>query len=134
MFYGPGAGGAPTASAVLGDLVTAARNRLAGVRGVAESTHAQCEISPMGETRTRYHIALDVDDRPGVLAAVATEFAQHDVSIQTMRQRGLGNDASLVLVTHQATDAALAATVESLRGMEMVHEVTAVMRVEADGE
>jgi homoserine dehydrogenase len=134
MFYGPGAGGAPTASAVLGDLVTAARNRLAGVRGVAESTHAQCEIAPMGETRTRYHIALDVDDRPGVLAAVATEFAQHDVSIQTMRQRGLGNDASLVLVTHQATDAALAATVESLRGLEMVHEVTAVMRVEADGE
>jgi homoserine dehydrogenase len=134
MFYGPGAGGAPTASAVLGDLVTAARNRVAGVRGVAESTHAQCEIAPMGQTRTRYHIALDVDDRPGVLAAVATEFAKHDVSIQTMRQRGLGNDASLVLVTHRATDAALAATVESLRAMEMVHEVTAVMRVEAEGE
>jgi len=134
MFYGPGAGGAPTASAVLGDLVSAARNRLAGVRGVGETTHAQCDVAPMGETVTRYHIAIDVDDRAGVLAAVATEFAKHDVSIQTMRQEGLGNDASLVLVTHRATDSALSATVESLRAMPMVHEVTAVMRVEADGE
>jgi homoserine dehydrogenase len=134
MFYGPGAGGAPTASAVLGDLVTAARNRLAGVRGVAESTHTQAAVSTMSETVTRYHIAIDVDDRAGVLATVATEFAKHDVSIQTMRQEGLGSDASLVLVTHRATDAALSATVEALRGLDMVHEVTSVMRVEADGE
>jgi homoserine dehydrogenase len=88
----------------------------------------------MGQTVTRYHIALDVDDRAGVLAAVATEFAKHDVSIQTMRQQGHGDDASLVLVTHRASDAALSATVEALRGMDAVHEVTAVMRVEADGE
>jgi homoserine dehydrogenase len=134
MFYGPGAGGAPTASAVLGDLVAAGRNRLAGVRGVGDTTHAQAAVSTMSDTVTRYHIAIDVDDRPGVLAAVATEFAKHDVSIQTMRQEGLGSDASLVLVTHRATDAALSATVESLRGLEMVHEVTSVMRVEADGE
>jgi homoserine dehydrogenase len=134
MFYGPGAGGAPTASAVLGDLVAAARNRLSGVRGVGDTTHAQAAVSTMSDTVTRYHIAIDVDDRPGVLAAVATEFAKHDVSIQTMRQEGLGSDASLVLVTHRATDAALSATVESLRGLEMVHEVTSVMRVEADGE
>ncbi len=134
MFYGPGAGGAPTASAVLGDLVTAARHRLAGVSGSGESAHGQCEVLPMGDTVTRYHIALDVDDRAGVLAAVATEFAQHGVSIQTMRQDGRGDDAALVLVTHSATDSALSATVEALRAMDMVHEVTAVMRVEADGE
>ena len=134
MFYGPGAGGAPTASAVLGDLVTTARNRLADVRGVGESVHAQCEVLPMGDTSTRYHIAIDVDDRTGVLAAVATEFSRHGVSIQTVRQEGRGDDAQLVIVTHRARDAALAATVTGLSGMEMVREVTAVMRVEADQE
>ena len=72
MFYGPGAGGAPTASAVLGDLVTVARNRLAGTRGMGESAYADRVVLPMGQTRTRYHVALDVDDRAGVLAAVAT--------------------------------------------------------------
>jgi homoserine dehydrogenase len=134
MFYGPGAGGAPTASAVLGDLVTIARNRLANVRGVGESVHAQCEVLPMGDTSTRYHIAIDVDDRTGVLAAVATEFSRHGVSIQTVRQEGRGDDAQLVIVTHRARDAALAATVAGLSGMDMVREVTAVMRVEADQE
>src|SRR6188472_1233402 len=78
MFYGPGAGGAPTASAVLGDLVTVARNRRSDVRGAGESTYAQCEVLPMGDTLTRYHVALDVDDRAGVLAAVATAFARND--------------------------------------------------------
>jgi homoserine dehydrogenase len=134
MFYGPGAGGAPTASAVLGDLVTVARHRLDGTTGVGESTHAQREVLSMGETRTRYHIAIDVDDRAGVLAAVATEFATHDVSIQTVRQEGRGDDAELVIVTHRAADAALSATVAGLRQMPMVHAVTSVMRVEAEGE
>jgi homoserine dehydrogenase len=134
MFYGPGAGGAPTASAVLGDLVTVARNRLNDVRGVGESAYAQCEVLPMGETLTRYHVAMDVDDRAGVLAAVALAFAEHDVSIQTVRQEGHGDDASLVVVSHQATDAALAATVAALRTMDFVHDVTSVMRVEGDGE
>jgi homoserine dehydrogenase len=104
------------------------------VTGVGESTHAQCEILRMGETQTRYHVAIDVDDRAGVLAAVATEFATHDVSIQTVRQEGHGRDAELVIVTHRATDAALSATVDGLRRMPMVHAVTSVMRVEADGE
>jgi homoserine dehydrogenase len=134
MFYGPGAGGAPTASAVLGDLVTVARNRLNDVRGAGESAYAQCEVLPMGETVTRYHVALDVDDRAGVLAAVAHAFAEHDVSIQTVRQEGHGDDAQLVVVSHQATDAALAATVETLRGMDFVHDVSSVMRVEGDTE
>ncbi len=130
MFYGPGAGGAPTASAVLGDLVTVARNRLAGTRGVGESAYAAREVLPMGQTRTKYHVAIDVDDRAGVLAAVALAFADHDVSIQTVRQEGRGDDAQLVVVSHAATDAQLAATVEQLRGMDIVREVTSVMRVE----
>jgi homoserine dehydrogenase len=134
MFYGPGAGGSPTASAVLGDLVTVARNRLNDVRGVGESAYAQCEVLPMGETLTRYHVAMDVDDRAGVLAAVALAFAEHDVSIQTVRQEGHGDDASLVVVSHQATDAALSATVQALRRMDFVHDVTSVMRVEGDAE
>ncbi|MEI2713708.1 MAG: homoserine dehydrogenase [Nocardioides sp.] len=134
MFYGPGAGGSPTASAVLGDLVTVARNRLAGTRGVGESAYADRRVLPMGETRTRYHVAIDVDDRAGVLAAVASAFADNDVSIQTVRQEGRGDDAQLVVVSHAATDAALSATVEQLRSMDMVRDVTSVMRVEGVDE
>jgi homoserine dehydrogenase len=134
MFYGPGAGGSPTASAVLGDLVTVARNRRSDVRGAGESTYAQCEVLPMGDTLTRYHVALDVDDRAGVLATVAHTFAEHGVSIQTVRQEGRGDDAQLVVVSHRATDAALAATVEDLRAMDFVHDVTSVMRVEGESE
>ena len=130
MFYGPGAGGSPTASAVLGDLVTVARNRLDETRGPGESSYADRVVLPMGETRTRYHIAIDVDDRAGVLAEIATAFAEEDVSIQTLRQEGRGADAQLVVVSHDATDAQLAATVERLRGLACVREVTSVMRVE----
>jgi homoserine dehydrogenase len=135
MFYGAGAGGAPTAAAVLGDLVTVARNRVAGQRGPGESTYAQVEVLPMGATRTRYHISLDVWDRAGVLAQVATVFSRHDVSIQTVRQEGRGDDAQLVVVTHQANDSALAATVDALVDLPVVREVASVMRVEgAPGE
>ncbi len=134
MFYGPGAGGAPTASAVLGDLVTVARNRLAGTRGAGESAYADRRVLPMGETVTRYHVAIDVDDRAGVLASVATAFADHGVSIQTVRQEGRGQDAQLVVVSHSATDAQLAATVETLREMDIVREVTSVWRVEGGEE
>ncbi|MFY9915582.1 MAG: homoserine dehydrogenase [Nocardioidaceae bacterium] len=134
MFYGPGAGGAPTASAVLGDVVTVARNRLASVTGSGESTYAQCEIAPIGETITRYHVGIDVDDKPGVLATVADLFAQHGVSIQTVRQEGRGEDAQLVVVTHTAPDAALSATVRALRSMDIVRDVSSVMRVEGASE
>jgi homoserine dehydrogenase len=132
MFYGRGAGGSPTASAVLGDLVTVARNRLAETRGAGESTYAARVILPMGEVVTRYHVAIDVDDRAGVLAAVAQAFAEHGVSIQTVRQEGRGADAQLVVVSHTATDAQLSATVESLHGMDIVRDVTSVMRVEGE--
>jgi len=134
MFYGPGAGGAPTASAVLGDLVTSARNRLQGVTGAGESTYADAVIAPIGDAQTRYHVAIDVDDKPGVLASVAELFAQQDVSIQTVRQVGRGDEARLVVVTHTAADSALAATVEALHSMPSVREVTSVMRVEGSAE
>ncbi len=134
MFYGPGAGGAETASAVLGDLVTVARNRLAGTRGAGESAYADRPVLPMGETITRYHVAIDVEDRAGVLAAVATAFAEHEVSIQTVRQEGRGADAQLVVVSHRASDAQLRATVEHLATQDYVREVTSVMRVEGDTE
>ncbi|MFG1698633.1 homoserine dehydrogenase [Nonomuraea sp. NPDC049309] len=132
MFYGKGAGGAPTASAVLGDLVAVGRNRLAGTRGPEESTYAELTVHPMGETVTRCHVALDVADKPGVLARVAELFAKHDVSIQTVRQEGRGDDAQLVIVTHRATDAALSATMEELRELDIVRAVASVMRVEGD--
>ncbi len=130
MFYGRGAGGAPTASAVLGDLVAVARNRVNGSRGAGESSYAALPIQSMGEVATRYHVALDVSDEPGVLAAVAGTFAGHGVSIQSVRQEGRGHAATLVLVTHTATDAALAGTVDELAGMEFVRRVASVMRVE----
>ena len=134
MFYGPGAGGAPTASAVLGDLVTVARNRLGDTRGAGESAYADRVVLPMGETRTRYHIAVDVDDRAGVLAEIASAFAEEDVSIQTLRQEGRGADAQLVIVTHDATDAQLSSTVVRLRGLGPVREVSSVMRVEGTAD
>jgi homoserine dehydrogenase len=132
MFYGPGAGGAPTASAVLGDLVAVCRNKVNGGRAPAVSSYADLRVGSMGEARTRYHISLDVDDKAGVLAQVALVFADHEVSIQTVRQSGRGDDARLVVSTHVATDAALAATVESLRALDTVRDVASVMRVEGE--
>ncbi|QFR02991.1 homoserine dehydrogenase [Streptomyces phaeolivaceus] len=132
MFYGPGAGGAPTASAVLGDLVAVCRNRLAGATGPGESAYAALPVSPMGEVVTRYHISLDVADKPGVLAQVATVFAEHGVSIDTVRQQGKDGEASLVVVTHRASDASLTGTVEALRNLDTVRGVASIMRVEGE--
>ena len=132
MFYGPGAGGSPTASAVLGDLVTVARNRLRGAVGPGESSYAARPVSEIGSVMTRYHLSLEVADRAGVLATIAHVFAEHDVSIETVRQNGRGADAQLVIVTHHAQDAALSATVRALRSLDVVREVTSVMRVEGD--
>ncbi|WP_320773554.1 homoserine dehydrogenase [Streptomyces sp. CRN 30] len=132
MFYGPGAGGAPTASAVLGDLVAVCRNRLGGGRGPGESAYAALPVSPMGDVVTRYHISLDVADKPGVLAQVATVFAEHGVSIDTVRQSGKDGEASLVVVTHRASDAALGGTVEALRKLDTVRGVASIMRVEGE--
>ncbi|NEK85208.1 homoserine dehydrogenase [Blastococcus saxobsidens] len=130
MFYGQGAGGEPTASAVLGDLVAVARNRVTGAPGPGVTGYANLAVRPMAETPTRYHVSLDVADKPGVLAAVAQEFAQHGVSISTVRQTGRGDAATLVIVTHSAPDAALSATIGALREMPAVRGVTSVLRVE----
>ena len=132
MFYGAGAGGTPTASAVLGDIVAVARNRLAGTHGPELSTYAELPVLPMGDTLTRYHVSLDVDDRPGVLAPVAEAFARHDVSIEAVRQTNRGDEARLIIVTHEARDAALTATVSELEALPVVRAVASVMRVEGE--
>ncbi|HMT33260.1 MAG TPA: homoserine dehydrogenase, partial [Dermatophilaceae bacterium] len=145
MFYGRGAGGDPTASAVLGDIVAVARHRVGGGHGPGESSYADLPVLDMGQALTRYHISLDVADRPGVLAQVATAFADHEVSIETVRQQQIPADlddaagpghapsaarASLVVVTHAAPDAALSATVDALAALPIVRGVNSVMRVE----
>ena len=132
MFYGRGAGGAPTASAVLGDIVAVGRNRVSGRRGPGESTYAGLEVRPVGSAYTRYYVNLKVSDRPGVLATIAQVFADNGVSIQVVRQDGSGDDASLLVRTHLATDAALQTTIESLRATPAVQSVVGVMRVEGE--
>ncbi len=130
MFYGRGAGGHPTASSVLGDVVVAARNRVAGYVDHSHSTYADLKVLTIGDAQTSYYLNLQVADEPGVLAAIANEFAKHEVSIQTVLQDGHGNSANLVITTHHATDKQLSETVEGLRGLSAVREVSGVMRVE----
>jgi homoserine dehydrogenase len=138
MFYGRGAGGAPTASAVLGDVVSAARHRVLGGKGPQESTYAELPILPASAAVTRYQVRLDVEDRPGVLAQVAHALAEHGVSIEAVRQptaRG-GADvaepgvAELLITTHAAPESALSATVAAVAELEPVRTITSVLRVE----
>lgn len=130
MFYGRGAGGTPTASAILGDLVAVARNRIEGSLGPTETDYADLDIAPMGDTKTRYLIRLEVADIPGVLASVATTVASNGVSILTVRQDGRGVDAELTVLTHIATEAALSSTVTQLAELDSVKDVLSVIRVE----
>lgn len=137
MFYGAGAGGKETASAVLGDLVSAARRHVIGGPGIAESTHADLPVFPITSVTTRYQITLQVEDRPGVLASIATLFSEHGVSVETVSQSvgSAGTDgglatATLVIGTHEASEADLAATVSSLTATAVVKSVTSVLRVE----
>ncbi|GAA4721274.1 homoserine dehydrogenase [Isoptericola chiayiensis] len=152
MFYGQGAGGRPTASAVLGDVVSAARDRLIGGKGPQESAYASLPVLPSDAAVTRYQVRLEVADRTGVLAQVAGVLAEHGVSIDTVRQSealtapfeaepasepapGAVPDegepvARLVITTHAAREASLAATVAALEGLEPVRQITSVLRVE----
>ena len=132
MFYGRGAGGAPTASAVLGDVVAVARNKMRGHAGYGESVYADLEPRGIAAATTRYAINLQVADQPGVLAAIAQVFADHNVSIQVVRQDGSGDEAFLLVRTHVATDAALSDTLAALRSMPAVRQVVGVMRVEGE--
>jgi homoserine dehydrogenase len=136
MFYGQGAGGTPTASAVLGDLVSAARRIVLGGPGRIESTTGHVPALPIDAATTSYYIGLDVADQPGVLAKIAQLFAEHGVSIEIMRQtihRDADSNvesAELRIVTHRASEAALAATVEAVKGLDVINSVTSVLRVE----
>ena len=134
MFYGRGAGGAPTASAVLGDLVAAARNRFNRTRSHRPTPYAALQARPIGEARTCYAVAIDVEDRPGVLATIATMFAENGVSIKTVRQDGQEAGALLNVRTHVATEADLSKTVDALRGLEVVKQIAGVTRVEEADE
>jgi homoserine dehydrogenase len=132
MFYGRGAGGSPTASAVLGDVVSAARNRVSGGLGPGESTYSNLAVLPIGAAITCYYVNLAVADRPGVLASIASAFSDNGVSIQVVRQDGHGDEAGLIVRTHRATDAALRATVDHLSQLDTVKRVLGVMRVEGE--
>ncbi|GAB06193.1 homoserine dehydrogenase [Gordonia amarae] len=130
MFYGQGAGGAPTASAVMGDLVMAARNKVHGGRGPLESTYAELPVASIDDVPTRYYVSMRVADRPGVLAQVAGEFSKRAVSIAAVRQEGAGDDARLIVVTHRAPDRAQSETVAALEDMDAVIKVSSVLRME----
>ena len=132
MFYGRGAGGEPTASAVLGDLVAIARHKVLGGIGPKESDYASLNIAAIGQTKTRYLIRLNVADKPGVLESVAHVFASHGVSIQTVRQSGIGDKAELIVMTHSSTELALATTVKELGKLPVVTDVASVLRVEGN--
>lgn len=135
MFYGAGAGGVQTASAVLGDVVSAARRHIAGGVGVGESTRANLPVVPIGHVTTRYQITLEVADAPGVLATVAGILSDGGVSVATVVQTVEGEDeptARLIIGTHRATEQALSATVETLAGSTVVARVVSVLRVEGE--
>jgi len=136
MFYGAGAGGVQTASAVMGDLVSAAKRHVAGGPGLADSVHADLEVLPISRIRTRYQITLEVSDQPGVLAKIANVFAKYNVSIETVEQSAKMIEAETVawleIGTHLATDKDLAAVVAELAASEAVEQITSVIRVEGE--
>jgi len=132
MLYGRGAGGGPSASAVLGDLIDAARNLVSGAKGATVGRLTDTPVRPIGDLESQFYLLVEVADRPGVLASIAQVFGDHGVSIQSMEQRGLGADARLVFVTHRARESDLRATVDALRGVASVHRVGSVLRVMGD--
>jgi len=134
MFYGRGAGGAPTASAVLGDLVDAAKNLVDGRKGATVGTLVAKQIRAIDDVQSQFYLHTEVADRPGVLAAMALAFGEHGVSIRSMQQQGIGDDARLIFVTHKAREADVRATVEALRHVDAVHRVGSVLRVIGDEE
>lgn len=141
MFYGAGAGGVETASAVLGDVVSAARRRVSGGPGLGESMHADLALMDEGDILTRYQISVDVHDESGVLARIATLFSEHGVSVKQLTQRLVTEEvdgdegesssrATLVIGTHEATERSLRAVVDELAASDVVQRVTGVLRVE----
>jgi homoserine dehydrogenase len=133
MLYGKGAGGGPTASAVLGDLVDASRNLRAGAPAPAPK-RTSTTMRAQAELRSAFYLSMDVADRPGVLAAVAKVFGDHDVSIRAMEQVGLADEARLIFLTHIAREGDLLATLDELRMLQAVDRVSGVLRVIGEEE
>jgi homoserine dehydrogenase len=133
MFYGRGAGGDPTGSAVLGDLVDAAVNLRKGTSADLLAL-VRRPIRPIDELQSSYYVNLDVVDRPGVLRAVAEAFERHGVSIRSLEQEGVGADARLIFITHQAREADVQATLDDLRDLDVIHRITSVLRVVGDDQ
>ncbi len=129
MLLGRGAGGGPTSSALLGDLIDAAKNLHSGARGATVGALERRPIRPIDETSSQFYVSLDAADRPGVLATISGVFGEHEVSIQSMQQKGQGDDARLIFVTHVAREAAVAATIRAVRDLEAVKQVGSVLRV-----
>ena len=129
MLYGRGAGGGPTASAVLGDLVDAAKNVVEGRKGATIGALVAKPIRAVDDIESMYYLELEVADEPGVLAAIATKFGEHCVSIRSMQQRDVGEEARLIFVTHTAKESDLRATVAALENVDVVHRVGSVLRV-----
>ena len=132
MFYGRGAGGDPTSTAVVGDLVSVARNLISGSRGVGCTCFLDRSIRPMSEMRGQYFVRLDVTDKPGVLAQIAAVFGSKGVSIKSVVQEGKGEEAQLVFITHTANEGAVQESIQELRGSPVVAAVQSVLRVEAE--
>ncbi|SCQ62172.1 Homoserine dehydrogenase [Propionibacterium freudenreichii] len=135
MFMGPGAGGSPTASAVTGDLVTVARNRMRGVVGPAHSVYQAHQLAPMGETRTRYYVRFRVADQSGVLASVASLLAKHHVSVHSIRQTPIedGREAAsarVSMMTHEAQESDMMVCLEELEKSDYVLGSVRLMRAE----
>jgi homoserine dehydrogenase len=128
MFYGRGAGGLPTASAVLGDVLDAAVNLRQGTHG-SLGAFSRAKIRPIDETESEYLLSLNVADQPGVLHAVTGVFARNDVSIRAAEQEGLSDDASLVFITHRANEAALQTCVRQLSELDVVKQIGSLLRV-----
>jgi len=128
MFYGRGAGGGPTASAVLGDLIDAAGNLRSGSHA-SLGRMPRAELQPIDEVRSEYYLNLEVVDRPGVLHAVSGVFAEHGVSIRSMEQEGLGDEARLVFITHEAPESAIQATLRGLDDLDAVDRISSMLRV-----
>ena len=131
MFYGRGAGGGPTASAILGDLIDAALNRHKGSHASVGRLGA-ARIRPIDELESAFYLDIEVLDQPGVLAQVAGVFGEHRVSIRSMEQEGLGDEARLIFITHRATEADLRATLRDLAALDAVDRVGSVLRVVSD--
>ena len=132
LFAGPGAGGDPTATAVLGDIIDAARETLAGAQVSSRIRFSPGELVPFGDVPTKWYLRLEVDDRPGVLAQVASAFGDAGVSIKSVWQEGEGSEALLLIVTHRAPEAAQRSAVDHLRRVDTLRNVASIIRVESE--